>query len=211
MSVPPRGEGTPSQFEYASLLTAVAEQHCRWPAELELIEPSPTMAADTIARNGTNANHSGIDLFGVSTARTRGNTIKDNQGAAVAAGTNSYYRNGVFNLGGGPDPADTDVIVQLGCTQGAPPGSCGEPDTSAVFIVGGAVGDFRNANITGEVFTFDTSLLRAQTSEISGNMLVGNLSEIFLPDSVVGNGTVSCFSLSIGPAFTGCGDSLPSP
>lgn len=174
-------------------------------------ESSATITGNKIDGNGTTFAHSGIDVFAVSSVRTLGNTITDNRGPAVFVGSVSYLRNGLVIAEGAPDPADTDVIVQAGCTQGAPPGSCGKPGSFAVLLNRKSVGDFRNANITGQISVNDTSALDSRTSVISGNIRGVNLTEIFLPATVVGSGTVSCFNLSIAPAFTGCGDSLPPP
>ena len=60
-----------------------------------------------------------------SKVRSRGNYIADNAYAAVEMGNMGYFRSGLFVPGGGVlDPADMDVFLQKGCSQGQTASEC---------------------------------------------------------------------------------------
>ena len=152
-----------------------------------------------------------------SLVRSNGNAFADNQIAVGVLGT-SYFRDGNFVLEG-EDPGDPDVIVQVGCTRGALPGSCGEPGTDAVQIFRSSLAEFRNAEITGEISVGGSSSFEARGSEIFGNIFASSGSGVLLRETVTGNGSLFCADGQGGPGSPGsafsfgdvpCGGSIPS-
>jgi hypothetical protein len=148
----------------------------------------------------------GIDVWGSSVVRSRGNLIKKNGYAAVGVTNQSYFRNSQ------PDPADQDIILQKGCTQGQTAGTCGAEGTIAFDCFHQGMCDLRNADITGIVEVGRASYLDLRDSIINGNFKLFDGGRMHLKDTV-GSGLVTCSTFS-SPSYAsgdvGCGDVIPS-
>ena len=154
----------------------------------------------------------GIDVWAGSTVRSAGNMVSDNPYAAVEVGSQSYFRSGFFTTGN-PDPADQDVLVQKGCSQGdAADTDCGDPGTAAIDIYRNGVADLRNTDVTGLSYISGLSNLDVRTSVFNGDVQGSGGSRIHLRSNVSGTGDISCFSEAFSSSFWSCGGSLgPSP
>jgi hypothetical protein len=166
-----------------------------------------------IERNGRPAPfyEAGIEVWAGSVLRSVGNRIADNPYAAVEVGSQSYFRSGYWSPNGDPDPADLDVLLQKGCSQGAPAGTCGTPGSVAIDFYRGGIADLRNTDITGKSVISGLSNLDVRTSTINGNVEADGGSRIHLRNTVTGSGFVSCYSESFASAYVGCSDNIPSP
>lgn len=164
-----------------------------------------------IVRNGRPAPffEAGIDVSGASIVRSAGNYIAGNNYAAVEVGNMSYFRSGFFTAGAPPDPADLDIVVQKGCSQGDPAGTCGEDGTVAIDCYRNGVCDFRNSDVTGVSYISGLSNFDVRTTVINGNIFGSGGARLHLRGSVTGSGFVGCGSEAFASAFTPCGGFLP--
>lgn len=157
----------------------------------------------------------GIEGGVSSNVRSRGNYVADNAYAAVEMGNNGYFRSGLFVPQGGVlDPADKDVLLQKGCSQGQTAAECAAtaaPGTIAIDCFRGGICDLRNTEVVGESFISGLSNFDVRTSSINGDVGGSGGSRLHLRSSVKGSGFVSCFSEAFASSFTQCGNSLPSP
>ncbi len=148
---------------------------------------------NTITGNGRPSPQfeAGIDVARSGVVRTRGNTITDNGYAAIQAFDQGNIANGRFVAGGAGGPSDTDTIVQIGCTAGAPVG-CGDPNTVAMEFTAGSITLFRNAAITGTVSVGLFSTMRIRTSTITGDINVFTNAGVRLKSTMDFTGTLQC-------------------
>ncbi len=167
---------------------------------------------NTIINNGRPAPYwgAGIDVWAGSVVRSLGNYVEGSGYAAVQAGSQAYFRSGLFSPDGPPDPEELDIFVQKGCTRGQTAGTCGEPDTAVMDIYRGGIADVRNTEATGISYISGLSNLDARTSIINGDVEGSGGSRLHLRSSVTGSGLVSCYSESFASSFSDCGEILPA-
>lgn len=149
--------------------------------------------------------YAGIQGWMGGIVRSLGNEISDNGYAAIEFGNQSFYRSGL----GSPNPADLDVLVQKGCTQGDLAGTCGDPGTIALDIYRSGSVDLRNTDITGYSSIWGMSDMDVRTTIINGNIDAGAGSRVHLRGSVTGSGFLSCSPNSFAPGAISCGDVIP--
>lgn len=171
----------------------------------------------------------GIEGGAGATIRSRGNYIADNGWAAIAFGQGGALRLGINSS----DPADRDIILQKGCSEGAPLG-CGDPETIAVYCYRYVLCEIRSTDVTGDISITGMSNFEVRNSTINGDIAISSLSNfsgdnsvinayiinvlggsrLGLRNNVVGSGWVYCNSASfadVEPYYIQCGDSIPSP
>jgi len=152
----------------------------------------------------------GIGVSGGSTVRSRGNLIADNGYTAVGVANLSYFKSGIFTAGEPPAPADLDILLQKGCTQGQVAGSCGDAGTIALDCFRHGVCDIRNTDVTGITEVGRASYLDARDSVINGNVEGFDGSRMNLRNTVSGSGLVSCSGETFASGPVPCNGAIPS-
>jgi len=147
--------------------------------------------------------------------RSRGNYVADNAYAAVEMGNLGYIRSGSFVPAGGTvDPADRDVFLQKGCSQGQTASECqydAAPSTIAIDCFRGGICDFRNTEVVGDSFISGLSNYDVRDSLLHGNVGASGGSRLHLRGSVRGSGYVNCYSEAFASHAIGCDQPIPSP
>jgi parallel beta-helix repeat protein len=164
--------------------------------------------SNTITGNG---NYGGIEGWTGATIMSTGNVITNNAYAAIEMGNMSVFKSGRHT--GSSDPADGDVIVQIGCARGDTAAECADKvdpyaETYALECYRNCLTDMRNGNITGLILVGGMSNFETRTGSINGN-IEGWDSRLRLRDTVK-SGLVSCNDATNALYGNPCGTSYPS-
>ena len=109
-----------------------------------------------------------------------------------------------------PVPADQDLIVQEGCSDGDDGLTCGAADTHAIAINSLSRATLENLNVTGKIANGTMSLMSAKDSEINGEIINHKHAGVDLGTDISGNGMLTCVqgAFAIDPTrVILCGDS----
>ena len=155
----------------------------------------------------------GLEVRENATVVSRGNLIEANSFAAVLVTSDGVFRNGRRDLDDDDDQPDReeDTYIQRGCSKGSSPG-CGVSGATVVYIDTKALGELRNASVTGQFVVAGLSNVEMFTSRMFGNISGFDRSGLNIDLSVFGSGRLLCSSdaFSYGAQPYRCGNFFAS-